>query len=233
MCRFLLCKSKKLINPQHILKEFSTMAEKSKAFDGDWQGDGWGFSWLNKNNKWQLYRSLNPIWKDIQSFNRLGTPSKMFLIHARSATFPQHKGNIEFNQPYLNGPYAFVFNGYLKGVSLSIPGKIGAEKIWYLLQKILAHPQGGHKARNQAHPAGVVEALEKVKNLLKKNTKQIQALNIGLSDGKKIYALSYFANHPEYYRLCYFRTKGLSLISSEPIGEYDFQESTSGSILSF
>ncbi len=196
------------------------MAEKSKAFDGDWQGDGWGFSWLDKKNKWQLYRSLKPIWKNVQSFNRLSTKTKMFAIHARSATFPHHKGDIEFNQPYINGQYAFVFNGYLKDVSLSIPGRIGAEKIWNLLQKILKKKQP-------------VEALETVKNILKKNTKQIQALNIGFSNGKKIYALSYYTKHPEYYRLRYLKTRELSLISSEPIAKYDFQETASGSILSF
>lgn len=226
MCRFLLLKSKKPVNPQSFLNEFAIMAEKSKATDGDWQGDGWGFSWLDKNNKWQLYKSLKPIWKDIQSFNlpagRHGrfSMTKMFAIHARSATFPQHKNNIDFNQPYLNGKYAFVFNGYLKGVTLSIPGKIGAEKIWCLLQKTLKEKKP-------------VEALEKVKNILKKNTKSIQALNIGFSDGKKIYALSYYSNHPEYYRLRYLKTRELSLISSEPIGEYNFSKTTSGSILSF
>lgn len=219
MCRFLLCKSSKLIDPQQLLKEFSEMAEKSKAFDGDWQGDGWGFSWLDNKKKWQLYRSLNPVWKDQSHFDSF-PKTNMCIIHARSATFPQHKGNVEFNQPYLNDSYAFVFNGYLKGVSLSIPGKIGAEKIWFLLQKILQEKKP-------------VDALEKIRNILKKNTKQIQALNVGLSDGKNMYALSYFTNHPEYYRLRYFKSKELSIISSEPIGEYNFSNTLSGSILSF
>lgn len=220
MCRFLLCKLNKPINLQSILNQFAEMAKKSKAFDGDWQGDGWGFSWLNAKGSWKLYRSLKPIWQDAQSFNRLNTKTKLFAIHARSATFPHHKGNIEFNQPYVNNSYIFVFNGYLKGVSLSIPGKIGAEKIWFLLQKALTEKKP-------------IEALEKVKNLLKKNTKEIQALNIGLSDGNNIYALSYYTKHPEYYRLRYIKNKALSIISSEPIGTFDFSKTTSGSILSF
>lgn len=219
MCRFLLAKSNKPFQPKQLLTEFSTMAEKSKAFDGDWQGDGWGFSWLDKNNKWQLYRSLKPIWKDVQSFNRLGM-TKMLAIHARSATFPQHKNVLEYNQPYIMGRNLFVFNGYLKGVSLIIPGRIGAEKIWNLLQDSLKEKKP-------------VEAIEKVKNILKKNTKTIKALNIGFSDGKNIYALSYYTKHPEYYRLRYMRSRELSLISSEPIGKYDFSKTTSGSILSF
>ncbi len=52
MCRFLLLKSKKPINPQPILEKFAIMAERIKAFDGDWQGDVWGFSRLDdKNNQ--------------------------------------------------------------------------------------------------------------------------------------------------------------------------------------
>lgn len=219
MCRFLLCKSSKLINPQQLLKEFSEMAEKSKAFDGDWQGDGWGFSWLDEKGSWELYHSLKPVWKDQSSFDSF-PKTAMCVIHARSATFPQHKNNIEFNQPYLNEPYSFVFNGHLKGVTLSIPGKIGAEKIWFLLRKTLKEKKP-------------VDALEKVKHILKKNTKHIQALNIGFSDGKNIYAISYYTNHPEYYRLRYFKTRELSIISSEPIGDYSFSKTFSGSILSF
>lgn len=222
MCRFLLLKSKNPVKPQHIIKAFSIMAKKSKAFDGDWQGDGWGFSWLDTKNRWQIYKSLKPIWRDQSSCN-VFPETQMFAIHARSATFPTHKGNIEFNQPYANKSNIFVFNGYLKGVTLSIPGTIGAEKIWYLLQKMFAH-------KKSMHP---VDALQKVKHLLKKNTRDVQALNIGFSDGRHIYALNYYAKHPEYYRLRYLKKNNLSIIASEPIDGYDFQNTVSGSILSF
>lgn len=220
MCRFLLAKSSNPFQPKQFLTDFSKMAEKSKAFDGDWQGDGWGFSWLDSKNQWKLYRSLKPIWTDVQSIKRLDIKTNMLVIHARSATFPQHKDNVDFNQPYISSEYSFVFNGYLRGVSLSIPGKIGAQKIWYLLQRVLKEKKP-------------IEALEKVKNLLQKNTKEIQALNIGFSDGKNIYAMSYYTKHPEYYRLRYLKSRELSLISSEPIGEYNFSQTISGSILSF
>ena len=45
MCRFLLAKSENPIKPKTILEQFSIMAQKNKTYDGDWQGDGWGFSW--------------------------------------------------------------------------------------------------------------------------------------------------------------------------------------------
>ncbi len=220
MCRFLLYKATEPTDPRMILSAFSAMAKKSKAFDGDWQGDGWGFSYLDSNHNWQLYRSLKPIWEDVQSFNQLNIKTNIFAVHARSATFPEHKGNIEFNQPYVNNESIFVFNGHLKGVTLSIPGRIGAEKIWSLLQKALKEKKP-------------VDALEKVKNLLKKNTKKIQALNIGYTDGKNIYALSYYTDHPEYYRLHVLKNRKISIIVSEPFGNYAFHETTSGTILSF
>ena len=135
MCRFLLCKSKQPINPKKILCSFAKMAEKSKAYDGDWQGDGWGFSWL-EDNKWQEYRALKPVWEEQEKFSKF-PESYIFSIHARSASFPQHKNNIEYNQPYINESYSYVFNGLLKGVTLSLPGDIGAQKIWLLLNYYL------------------------------------------------------------------------------------------------
>src|SRR3990167_11442589 len=130
MCRFLLCKSKQPIDPKKILGSFAKMAETSKAYDGDWQGDGWGFSWL-ENNKWHEYRSLKPIWKEKNKFSKFPR-SYIFSIHVRSASFPQHKNNIEYNQPYINEFYSYVFNGLLRGVTLSLSGDIGAQKIWLL-----------------------------------------------------------------------------------------------------
>jgi len=216
MCRFLLAKSENPIKQKTILEQFSIMAQKNKTYDGDWQGDGWGFSWY-ENSSWKLYRSIKPIWQDRSTFQNF-PKTNLFSIHVRSASFPHHKNNIQFNQPYLSNDYIFVFNGLLKKVSLSIPGKIGAEKIWFLLKKNLRSKKPS-------------EALEKVGDILKKNSKEIQALNIGLSDGKNIYTFSFFTKHPEYYKIRYFKVSSLSLISSEPIGEYIFDTADNNSII--
>src|SRR3989344_4992469 len=136
MCRFLLVKSKKLIKPQKLLLQFAQMAKKSRALDGDWQGDGWGVAY--KNQKWEIHKSLNPIWQDENTFNKF-PKTDLFLVHARSASFPKDRGVIEFNQPFIYKNYAFVFNGLLRGVRLpmKVSGRIGAEKIWFLLKKYL------------------------------------------------------------------------------------------------
>jgi len=204
MCRFLLVKSKNLIKPKNLLTQFAKMAKKSKAYDGDWQGDGWGISFVDSKNNWQCHKSLSPIWEDLNIFTAF-PKTKTFVVHARSASFPNQKGNITFNQPFINGKYSFVFNGLLKGVRLpNIPGNIGAEKIWYLLKQEL-------KENN------LKEALKKTKELLLKNSKEIFALNIGLATPKKIYSLCFFTKYPKYYQLRSFKNQDIEIICSESL----------------
>ena len=217
MCRFLLCKSKQPINPKKILSSFSEMAEKSKAYDGDWQGDGWGFSWL-EDNKWKEYRSLKPIWKEKDKFSKF-TESNIFSIHARSASFPQHKNNIEYNQPYINKSYSYVFNGLLKGVTLSLPGNIGAQKIWLLLNVYLKK-------------INLTQSLYKVTDILKNNSLNIQALNIGVAGKNTISAYCHFNAHPNYYSLQYSDNSNIKIICSEIIDGFIFKSLPANSLIS-
>ncbi|MBI2337555.1 class II glutamine amidotransferase [Candidatus Daviesbacteria bacterium] len=185
------------------------MTKKSRALDGDWQGDGWGISWC-EDEEWKAYKSLKPLWEDRKVFATF-PKTNMFLIHARSASFPKDKNNIEYNQPYVYKNFSFVFNGLLKGVHLSVPGRIGAEKIWGILKKYL----------NQFSPE---EALQKTADLLIKNTQQVNALNIGLSDGKKLYSFCYYTMHPEYYNLQISKNEGSTIVCSEKIGGNNFED---------
>lgn len=204
MCRFLLVQTKKPVKPQSYLVKFSEMARVSRALDGDWQGDGWGLAWIDNSGNWQVTKSLMPIWEEKKTFDSF-CETTLFLVHARSATFPRHKNILEFNQPYITQDYAFVFNGHLIGVTLqNIPGNIGAEKIWYLLQKEL-------------QKMGPQEALEKIKEMLIQNSKQIVALNIGLATKTRIYSVSYFTKHPEYYTLYTYTSPAQNVICSEDI----------------
>jgi predicted glutamine amidotransferase len=217
MCRFLTVKSRTPINPQPLLNSFAKMAEKSRAYDGDWQGDGWGISWLDENNNWQIYKSLKPVWKKVQSIE-LPKSTKMFLIHARSASFPQHKNNIEYNQPFINNPYSYLFNGLLKGVSITLPGDIGAQKIWNLLQ-------------SQIMKYDPNTALEKTKTILQKNSKELQAVNIAFSDKKYIYALCHYTKHEKYYQLHLYKDDNIQFICSEPLSGYSSTPISSNQII--
>lgn len=204
MCRFLLARFQEPTSPQELLQAFANMSEKSKALDGDWQGDGWGVAWSDSVQGWQRHVSLAPIWQDTDRFSSI--PATHTLVaHARAASFPQHKGVIEFNQPYLFDRFAFVFNGLLKGVSLpNIPGRIGAEKIRFLVREELkvCEPQ---------------EALERVRVLLHRHCREIVALNIGLATSEGIYSLNHFSCHPEYYALHRWNDDQTHIICSEPL----------------
>jgi len=216
MCRFLLCKSKQSVDPRKVLESFAKMAKLSKAYDGDWQGDGWGFSWL-ENNKWQKYSSLKPIWQEIEKFSSF-PKSNIFSIHARSASFPQHKNNIEYNQPYVNESYSYVFNGLLKGVTLSIPGDIGAQKIWSLLNVYLKE-------------INLTQSMYKSIDILKKNSRNIQALNIGIAGKNTISAYCHYTTHPSYYALQYSNNSDVKIICSELIDGFIFKSLPTNSLI--
>lgn len=204
MCRLLVAHFQEATDPRTLLTAFVKMAEASKSLDGDWQGDGWGAAWLTANNTWNTYSSLAPVWQDQAAFAQIPS-TRSLAVHARSASFPEHKGVLAFNQPYVAGPYAFTFNGLVKGVSLPpIPGRIGAEKIWHLLQQELL----------QAPPD---VALERLRQLLLTHAKEVIALNIGLATPDGIFALNQFSRHPEYYTLQHAKTASMELICSEPL----------------
>lgn len=204
MCRFLLGRFHEPTSPQAFLEAFADMSEQSKALDGDWQGDGWGVAWLDQTSSWQRYTSLAPVWQERAHFVEI-PPTTILVAHARAASFAHHKGVLEFNQPYLFDDYAFVFNGLLKGVSLpGIPGRIGAEKICFLVKRAL---------QTMVPP----EALESVRELLRANSQEIVALNLGLANKEGIYSLNQFARHPEYYSLHHWNDDSTQLICSEPL----------------
>lgn len=209
MCRFLLAKSDKPFNPKNLLEKFADMAKKSKAYDGDWQGDGWGISWWS-GHSWEQYVSLKPVWED-RSFFDFVPDSKMVCVHARSASFAKHKNKIDYNQPFIFGKYAFVFNGLIKGVTFPyrLEGQIGSQKIWSLIKMYL-----------RKNPPKV--SLEKAVGELNKYSRFIQALNIGLCDGENIFTYNQFSKHEEYYRLQYAIDHDLTIVVSEKISGFNF-----------
>lgn len=224
MCRFLLVKSKNKIKPEKFLREFSSMCEKSRAPDGDWQGDGWGIALKSqisklKSQSWDIYKSLKPVWKDQEQFNKF-PETDLFVVHARSSGFPDQKGIIEYNQPYIEDSLCYVFNGMIRGVSLSKPiaGKIGAQKIFSLL-----------KQQIQNNPPE--EALENVDKLIINNAKKAEGMNIGFVYEDKFYVLCEYENNQDYFGVRYFRDDNITLVCSEPIGSYQWRYMKKSEIL--
>ena len=211
MCRFLLAKSEKSFNPNSLIKKFAEMSKASKAYDGDSQGDGCGVSWMDKG-KWQTKTSIKPIWESTTLFSDIPSTTNV-IVHARSASFPKHKGVLEYNQPYVYKNYAFVFNGLLKGVALpyQLEGTIGAQKIWSLLKKFLVAFSPN-------------ESLLRTVDILNKHTKTIQALNIGLSDRENIYFYCQYNSHPHYYNLRVHTSDDMKVVCSEDLPGMKFEK---------
>jgi predicted glutamine amidotransferase len=190
--------------------QFAHMCQRSTGLDGEgWQGDGWGMAWWHDRAGWQVQRSVAPIWTETEAVQHLPLTRRL-LVHARSASFAHHKGNLAYSQPYVCGPYAFVFNGFLKGVRLPrrVPGAIGAEKIWSLVQAQLT----------QGLPPP--QALAAVYAVLASHSRDIQACNMGLSDG---HTEAFYNGSPHgraYYQLHQASQGTLHMVGSEPFGTW-------------
>lgn len=210
MCRFLIVKSKEDFDPRPLLREFSLACQKSRTPEGDWQGDGWGVSWITEGG-WRIYKSLSPAWKDNQ------TPAiprtKLLVVHARSASFPGQKGNLNFNQPYIEDGTCFIFNGLLRKVRLDVPGEIGAQKIWWLLRK-----QG----------KGLSRSLRETKELLYENSESIRGLNMALVRDGEVSVLCDYSEDKEYFTLWYGRHNGSLVVCSLQLPGYNLKPMKKG-----
>ncbi|MGE3540656.1 MAG: class II glutamine amidotransferase [Candidatus Tectimicrobiota bacterium] len=213
MCRFVLITAPTACDMRPLLQQFATMCAQSHGLDGSgWQGDGWGLAWKDAAGHWQVQRSVAPIWTEPDRLAALPR-TRHLLAHARSASFAQHVGDLAYCQPYVHGPYAFVFNGFLQGVRLPrrVPGSLGTEKIWALVQAQLALGEAPQ------------QALASVYALLERHSRRIQACNLGLSDGQRY---AFYNGNPQgepYYQLHQAQQEALHLVCSEPFGTLQWQ----------
>ena len=215
MCRFMLLASAAPTAVHETVLQFAQMCRRSTDHAGDWQGDGWGVAWWYEPAGWCLYRSVLPIWTEPQVIRRLPA-TRHLLVHARSASFAEHKGDVSYNQPFIAGPYAFVFNGMLKGVRFprKVSGAIGAEKIWMLVraQFRLGVP--------------LPQALAQVYAQLERHSREIRACNLGVSNGQEY---AWYNGNPQgqaYYQLRCTRADTWRMVSSEPFGSWPWQTCT-------
>jgi predicted glutamine amidotransferase len=167
------------------------------------------------NSGWKVLKSLRPIWEDGNAW--ADVPScRILLVHARSASFPSQKRDLEYNQPFFDGDRAFVFNGLIRGVAFPRPleGRIGAQKIWSLLKPA---PVAG----------SVEEDLRAAVELIAAHAREVSALNVGLVEGERIAVYAHPAAS-DYYRLWLAADAGVSAVSSEPLPALPFRPLPSG-----
>lgn len=220
MCRFLIIKSKKKIKPQDLLKSFALVCQKSVAPDGELQKDGYGIAWQN-NKSWVLKKSLGPIWEEHNSFGKIPEVN-LFVAHARSAGFPSDKGNLDYNQPFINESLCFVFNGLIRKIKLNLPlkGVIGSQKLFSLIKLQMAKYQ-------------LDNALKQVNKMVLENSEKVEGMNIGLVKDGKIYVLCQYSDNKDYFSLHFYEDENLTIISSMAFDSYKWRIMKEGEIKIF
>lgn len=205
MCRILLANKKEKFSPIEILNSFADMCEASRTpEEDDWQGDGWGVSWLDDKNNWETFKSINPIWKDREEFEKI-PESTLFMSHARSKSFVDNELITKHNQPFVDQDLSYVFNGVMHGVALRAEGEIGSQKVFNIIKKY-------------AKTRSLEKSLEKARNQINIGTKQLVASNIITCDKKNAYILcNHWGKTLDYHTIRYFQDDNELIISSEKL----------------
>jgi predicted glutamine amidotransferase len=197
MCRLLVVKSENEFDISEHLSSFASICKASKVF----QGDGWGCAYLNENNEWSFYKSINPIWDD--DFSHL-KKTKLLVVHARSA-FNNEGIVIENNMPFHDNSHIFIFNGELRGVRIKEEGRIGAEKIFRHIKRF---------SRNEND---LMSAVSRAVDSINQRTNYIRAMNTIMVDKDNIYVSSLYNEDQEYFTIYYRKINGTLVVCS---GQY-------------
>ncbi len=192
MCRLLYVKSKDLFEPEEFLGKFAEISKNSKEY----QGHGWGCAY-RENGIWKFYKNINPVWED--NFKQFGS-CDILIAHARSA-FQDKDIIVENNMPFYDDKYIFVFNGELRGVKIKEDGRIGAEKIFNFIKRFDSD--------------GMLKALGRGVEVIKKRTGYIKAMNIIIAENDKAYLSTFHSEEKEYFTMHYKREKDTIVLCSE------------------
>jgi predicted glutamine amidotransferase len=193
MCRILAVTSAHPVDAAGHLRAFADVARHSREY----QGHGWGCAW-QEDGQWRTYHSILPVWQD--DLDRFGQ-ARVFVAHARSA-FRDEGIAVENNMPFVDEPFAFVFNGELRGVRIAEAGRIGAEKLFRFLVRRGAG-QGEHGMRVAVR-------------LVEQRTRYVRAMNAVIAGEGRFVLCSSFNEDDEYFTLHAKRREGLTVICSEP-----------------
>jgi len=235
-----------LIKPEHSLIEQSYQPQEMTA--GLLNADGFGVGWYDTKpyNPPYTYRSLLPIWNDVNLPNLARyIESKSYLGYVRSATSSLSVDTINC-QPFSHQNLLFVHNGFIDDFrntlfrpikeSLgdtaykNVFGTTDSEHIFALIVD--------HIEKNQ--DISLTEALD---NTISKLTALASSdhigfsANIALSNGKEIIACRYSNRDGKetpslYYTKNHFQYPNAVIVASEPMFEGDWISCPEKSIIS-
>ena len=179
MCRFLMMRSEREFDAAEPLARFRQICRDSREY----QGHGWGAS-ARVGGRWLRHRSLTPIWED--STWTAPAATDFLVLHARSA-FRDTGIELDNNMPFYRDQRIFVFNGELRGVRLRLPGRIGAEKVFRLIE------------REDRGDLG--DALGTADSILMAKSRYVRGLNVAVTDGETIHTLCRYGEDADYFTL--------------------------------
>jgi predicted glutamine amidotransferase len=193
MCRILALTSANPVDTATHLRAFADIARHSREY----QGHGWGCAW-QESGQWRAHHSILPVWED--DLGRFGE-ARVLMAHARSA-FRDEGIAVENNMPFVDEPFAFVFNGELRGVRIAETGRIGAEKLFRFMV-------GRGAGRSE-------DGMRTAVRLVQQRTRYVRAMNAVVAGEGRFVLCSVFNEDEEYFTLHARRSEELTVFCSEP-----------------
>jgi predicted glutamine amidotransferase len=187
-----------ILKPEHSLIDQS-LASKEGAETTN--GDGFGVGWYGDQPVPGVYKSIEPAWND----RNLAALSKhirshLFLAHVRATTgTPVQQTNCH---PFCNGEWLFVHNGLIRGYAQTKRDLVleVASALFYGIEGTTDSELMFNLAITFGLKDEPLTALERMTGLVeeighRRGVEYPMQMTLGLSDGKRLYAVRYSSEH--------------------------------------
>jgi predicted glutamine amidotransferase len=187
-----------ILKPEHSLIDQS-LASKEGAETTN--GDGFGVGWYGGQPVPGVYKSIEPAWND----RNLAALSKhisshLFLAHVRATTgTPVQQTNCH---PFCNGEWLFVHNGFIRGYAQTKRDLVleVAPALFYGIEGTTDSELMFNLAITFGLKDEPLAALERMTGLVedighRHGMEFPMQMTLGLSDGKRLYAVRYSSEH--------------------------------------
>ncbi|MGB2923682.1 MAG: ergothioneine biosynthesis protein EgtC [Limnothrix sp.] len=224
-----------LLEPVHSLEVQSYQPKEMTA--GLLNADGFGIGWYHseKEDIPYTYKSLLPIWSDINlpQISRY-LESHCVLAYVRSAT-PGLSVDLGNCQPFTDEKISFIHNGYINNFRQTLYRPIRSQLNDKLYQKIHGTTDSEHifalvlNDYQTCLKAAILTALQQLREWADLYDTHFSA-NLVLSDGKQLFATrySYKAVVPTLY---FLQDKQGITLASEPLDDRPWQSCPEHSLL--
>jgi predicted glutamine amidotransferase len=203
MSRILFINKKERFDIETDLTAFAEHAENNPGPEGNWQGDGWGVSWLDPLNNWREFKLFPPIWQN-KDFLYMFTPSNTFMAHVRTLAVEEEYTSEENNMPYTNNELAFACDADLLESKVDSADKLVGLRLWEDIQKL--------------DKKNLEQEFKKLCENINLEEKALKSANLVLCDKENVYVYcKYLAERKDYYQIRYWIDESKIIFSSYEI----------------